>query len=212
MTPAAAAATQAAVPAAGPYDPNAYKPAASLASANANSTDSAGTDRYGLSSASTEPGGGASCRRARRRSRAIRLTDMVRRPRSRRQPPRPAPHRSRIRPRWPPIDTRIQHCHRCPANRRRRLRRQLSTPATSSAGSIASAPGQYRPGRTSSYTSAAATSPIEVASSACAADNCSHNTCPSCEYRTRCHQPALAARAFAGNITRSQPNDAHVLS
>ena len=64
MTPAAAAATQAAVPAAGPYDPNAYKPAAALASANADSADSAEADRYAIELCEPEPSDGSSRRRA----------------------------------------------------------------------------------------------------------------------------------------------------
>ena len=193
MTPAAAAATQAAVPAAGPYDPNAYKPAAALASANANSPTSPVADRYGLSSASPSPAAVPAPASA-QRSRVIRLTDMVRRPRSQRRRSRPPPHHSRIRQRWLPIDTRIRHCLRLPSKSTEATAASApSTPATLSAGSIASAPGQYRPGRTSSYTSAAATSPIEVATRPAPPTTLPQHL-PQQRYRTRRHEPALVAR------------------
>jgi DNA segregation ATPase FtsK/SpoIIIE, S-DNA-T family len=169
--PAATTASIGSVPAGGPYDPSAYKPANSLAASGA-ASDPTNVDRYGMSSASPIAASTAapnsppplssdpadrygftptSAQAAAANPNATPLMD----------PTAVAADRY-SNPTLPSMSSTPAAVAAAPAPS---ALPTATAAATSASGvKLASAPGQYRPGRTSSYSSSAANAPIEVAS------------------------------------------------
>ena len=169
--PAATAASIGSVPAGGPYDPSAYKPANSLAASGA-ASDPTNVDRYGMSTASPSVASTAapnsppplssdpadrygftptSAQAAAANPNAAPLMD----------PAAVAADRY-SNPSLPSMSSAPAAVAAAPAP----SALPTANAATTSASGVklASAPGQFRPGRTSSYSGTAASAPIEVAS------------------------------------------------
>lgn len=200
-TPAAALSGQSAatVPAGGPYDPNAYKAAASLASTTTSGADSPGVDRYGLSTAALAPttsqpadpiASTAPTSPVMTNSQTLANSPADRYGSSAAVTPAAAPLTDPAQvandrysnPTLPSMPDRIAQA---PAS--------VEPSAQVSSVSVASTAGQFRPGRTSSYISATAKSPIEVAS------------LPPSPASTPTPAPASNAVPSAAPTTSSQP-------
>ena len=168
------AAAPAAVPAAGPYDPNGYKPSTALAASSADPSGAgADADRYGMSSSS--PVAAAAVAPT---SLAL-ASDPANRYGSAAPaaPPAAMPGTSPLmdpaavaadrysNPNLPSLADKSKQVATTPAPIVPTTPVATTPPVPApTTNTVASAPGQFRPGRTSSYTSAAATSPLEIAS------------------------------------------------
>jgi hypothetical protein len=155
---AAAVPSATGVPAGGPYDPNGYKPSASLAARNPNST-SGGADRYGVSTSAP-----SAAMAALPNSPPPLASDPADRYGSSPNP---------LRAGATPAATALADPAAIAADRSSNPTLPMlpnqpavaaSAAATASQVRLASAPGGYRPGRTSSYTGGSATPAVEVAS------------------------------------------------
>ena len=164
MSPASSASVGA-VAAAGPYDPNAYKPMAASVSPNPDNGNADNADRYaagptGPSTAYTAP------------LASTPADDRYGSPRSSAAPPAmpgstPLTDPEAVaadrysNPTLPTLSTNTAQAT-MPATPGA-IASTSTTSAAASTVKLATAPGQYRPGRTSTYISAPTTSPVEVA-------------------------------------------------
>jgi hypothetical protein len=152
----------ASVPAAGPYDPNGYKPTAAVASNDPSAA--AEVDRYGMSSSPSSPAAAAPGATA----------QLTSDPSDRYGYTPSAPQAVAASGGTPITDPNVAAGDRygnptIPAIAEKTAQAApavTASPAEASNASVklASAPGQYRPGRTSSYTSTPAGGAVEVAS------------------------------------------------
>jgi hypothetical protein len=148
------------VPAAGPYDPNGYRPSASLAAGSTNASVGS-EDRYGVSTMAPSATMAAVPNNA---------SPLASDPADRYGfTPNPAsvasaPAAAIADPSAVAYDRYANPTLPTMPQQPAVAASPTAAPASAPAVRLASAPGQYRPGRTSSYVSAAATTPLEIAS------------------------------------------------